>query len=221
MKRIKHMDLLPGRTKKKEEQRSAVPASRTQIREVRIKLGAQDVEVYPLVLTLVQRCFKGIAEDGRMEYQDLIGEGLLAVAECIKRYKPRPNGKAVKFSTFAFFRIVGQLRDAVKKQDRFSVRNQLVAAESIDLQVQHHSELDVDISNRTLFLKVIRLIETRLRPDLATILVRSYLEELTDKEIALELGITRARVDELRTEALSKVRSQMPASTALFGTWVG
>lgn len=220
MKRIKHVDLLPGRAKK--EQRNNVPASRTQIREVRIKLkNSVEVEVYPLVLSIVQRCFKGIAEDGRMEYQDLLGEGLVAVAECIQRYKPEVKGKSIKFSTFAFFRIVGALRDAVKKQDRFSVNNQLAASESIDQQVSTQLELDVDLSNRALFLKVIKLMETKLRPDLATILVRSYLEELEDKEIAAELGIKKARVQELREEALSRVRSQLPRNNQRHGSWLG
>lgn len=209
-------------TRDKKETVSVVAPSRVQVRRVTVKpKGQAEVEIYPLVLQLVKKCYKGLAEEGRLEYQDLISEGLLAVQQCLKRYKPEVKGKPVKFITFAFFRIVGALRDAVKQQDKFGVRAQLVAGEDMDSQISVANPLEMDISNRKLFLKVISIIEKKLPPKQATVLVRAYLEDLSDREIAKELGIKRADVEALRLQALNRVRAHMPADRKEFGTWVG
>jgi len=218
MKRIK---ISPAQDKR--EGTSTVPASRVQVSRLKIKPhGHAEVEIYPLVLRLVKRCYKGIAEDGRLEYQDLISEGVLAVLECLRRYKP-PKGKAkpTKFSTFAFFRIVGALKDVVKKQDKFGVRIQLVGGDEFDQQVARPSFLEMDVSNRELFLKVIQIIEKKLPPTLAVVLIRSYLEEWPDRTIAKELGVTLVQLEILRQKALEGVRHQLPVSRKQFGTWVG
>jgi RNA polymerase sigma factor (sigma-70 family) len=217
---MKRLKVTP--TADKREGVSVVPASRVQVSRLKIRpQGQAEVEIYPLVLRLVKRCYKGIAEDGRLEYQDLISEGVLAVLECLRRYKPPKGKKPVKFSTFAFFRIVGALKDAVKKQDKYGVKMQLVAGDEFDQQVSRPSYLELDVSNRQLFLKVIGIIEKKLPPTLAVVLIRSYLEEWPDRTIAKELGVTLVQLELLREKALAGVRHQLPISRKQFGTWVG
>lgn len=216
MKRLKTQ-----KVQNKKESQTTVPASRVQVSRLKLKpQGSEEVEIYPLVLRLVKRCYKGISEDGRLEYQDLISEAVVAVMECLQRYKPQKK-KRVKFTTFAFFRIVGALRDAVRKQDRFGTRNQLVAGTDFDEQLANPHELEVHISNRQLFLRVIEILETKIPPALALILVRSYLEEWSDKELAKELRITRLQLEVLRQKALEGVRAYIPRDRKQFGTWVG
>lgn len=174
------------------------------IKEVRIlNTATETADIYPLVVRQVSKVSgKSV---GSAEYQDLIAESLLAVVQTHRRFRP---GSGVKFTTFAFPRIRGAAQDLIRKELTYTKfyepTDVITLADSVG-----SSQMEEDTFSRLTFLRAIKLMETTLHPTLSLVLVRSFLEERKDGEIAEEIGVSRFRVGELREEALRNLRRHL------------
>lgn len=171
------------------------------IREVRVQnTQDQTTDIYPMVVKEVSKV-SGKAV-GSAEYQDLIAEALLAVVQSHARFKA---SSGVKFSTYVFPRIRGAAQDRIRKELTYT---RFFEPTDVHALAESHGAdgIESDISDRMTFLRVVELLEKRLHPTLSLVLVRSFLEEHKDREIAEELGVSRQRVEELRLEALKEMR---------------
>lgn len=203
---------------KKQDKATTVPASRTSVNVKALSTDAAAAEaksLYPLVLNIVRKSFKGIGE-ARLEYQDIVAQGLLALVKAIRSFD---GSKGAKLSTHAHLRVSWAIKDLVAAQTKYAVGLDLVDPQVFDEQPVENTA-ETQLNNRLLFLKVIRAIETKLPPQEAVVLVRLYLEEVSEQAISRELKIPTKRVRDLHAAALSKLKAYFDHSTTPSGTWL-
>lgn len=158
--------------------------------------------IYPLVVRLVSKTWNGQGRRGSLEYQDLIGEALLATLQAHNRF----SRGSVKFSTFAYRRIQGAAQDLLRRETTYGNRFEPVSPHTLIQKAGGRDGLEQKTGVRKAFLQVIDILEGKLDSLEAVIVVRSFLEDRSDKEIAKEFHISIARVEELRSKALSTIR---------------
>lgn len=71
------------------------------------------LEYLPLIKKVVARIFPSIPPQ-LMDFEDLVGYGLIGLIEAIDSFNPN---RGVKFSTYAFYRIRGAILDALREMD--------------------------------------------------------------------------------------------------------
>ncbi len=202
--------------KARRETMTVVPAGRVQVKHVMVRNGlgdSQKKDVYPLILNIVRKKFRG--EVGSMEYQDVIAEGLLALVKAQAKFKPK---KGVKLTTFAYRRIDGTVHDFIEKEQIYAQR--FAVTDEMDLTATSSNRTEAHLSDRHLFLKVVKVIETQLPGKQGAILIRSFLEEATDLEIAQELGIKVADVISQRQQGIDHVRRYILTKPKNTGSWL-
>lgn len=165
------------------------------------------VEIYPLVVKQVHKVWAGHV--GSVEYQDLIGEALLAVSQARARFSP---GR-VKFSTFAFLRIKGAAQDLLRKELTYANRYEPSSHLKLIETAGTCSAFETLMHDRILFNQVIQVLETRLDELQAVVLVRTYLEDAKDCEIAEELQLRPSQVPTLREKGLEEIRRHLRIAT--------
>ncbi len=145
-------------------------------------------EYLPLVLDIVKKYqHLGVPRD------DLIQEGLIGLMEAEKRFDEKFE---TKFSTYAVFWIKKQILAAVEKE-------------------QKNKEVNVDFLEKTAKAKPTPTIRTsqylnlpKSMPEKEKKVLRLlYEEELSLKEIAEKMNISRERVRQLKEKALRRLRS--------------
>lgn len=70
------------------------------------------IQHIPLVKSIVGRIIKSLPK--YVDFDDLVGYGMLGLVKAGRDFDP---GKNVKFSTYAFYRIKGEIIDALRSQD--------------------------------------------------------------------------------------------------------
>ena len=78
------------------------------------------------------------------------------------------------------------------------------------------AEFEGAMSDRLLFLRVIKVIEHKIPQAQAVVLVRSFLEDVPDEAIASELGVSLGQVANLKAAAIQHVRSFFYGSLGTF-----
>ena len=132
-----------------------------------------------------------------VEYDDLVGWGMLGLVKASERWMP---SRGVTFATYASYRIRGQMMDAVEKELRMAQRrgpmqdeglipDKRAAADTVLVQLEVASLLGC------------------LSPRNASIMSMIYLEGLTLRETGEAVGLTEARICQIRKAAISKLRS--------------
>ncbi len=209
---------VPKPIQQKQDKPTTVPASRISVNDATLSRDADASEVkglYPLVLGIVRKSFKGVGE-ARLEYQDIVAHGLLALIKAIRSFD---GSKGAKLSTYAHLRVNWAIKDLVAAQTKYAVGLDLTDPQVFDEQPVENT-VESHLSNRLLFLKVIRVLENRLPHREALVLVRFYLEETPEQLIAKELGVTNAEVKRLHAAALCSMRAYFDRATPSTGTWV-
>jgi RNA polymerase sigma factor (sigma-70 family) len=187
--------------KKLRRKKSAPITNLPLIQEVVLQEGERDI--YPLVVREVSKVWNGSGRMGSIEYQDMIAEALLAICQGRKRYR---EDSPVKFSTFIFPRLRGAAQDLMRKELSYQAHYEPTQTSHLIREAGGKDGLEADVDSRKRFLQVIHLLETRLDSRLAVVLIRSYLEDMRDRDIAAELKIPVSQVSHLREQAIHEIR---------------
>lgn len=179
-----------------------IPA-KTTVQELVVQNGAQEANVLPLVLKIIKHLFRN--ELGSIEYQDVVGEGLLALARSMDKFDP---SRGIKLTTFAYRGVQGAVKDLLMKEQRYGERYEIADAKHF-ARIEAPNHFEAHMSNRKLFLEVIRVLESRCDPRAATVLVRLHLEEKTPEQVARELRTSVNRVLVLENMAAATIRQQL------------
>lgn len=159
--------------------------------------------IYPLAVRQSNKIWNGQGRLGSLEYQDLIGEVLLATAKGHTRFRRKNK---VKFSTFIFRRMSGAALDAVRRELNYAGHFEPTDDEALVEAAGGSDGLESTVSDRQSFLAIIDILERKMAPRLSKVLVRSFLEDQPDSHIAKEIGCRPAEVPALRDAAIKEVR---------------
>lgn len=154
------------------------------------------LDYLPLVKSVAFRLFSNLPS--HVDFDDLIGYGVLGLMEAIRSFNPQKN---VKFSTFAFYRIRGAILDGLRAQDWLPrpLRHKIKSLESTtndlknklgrephDYEVAEHLKVPVEQVRTILFeshqSKIISL-EEQLQ-DIAVGLEEKNTKEIEEKDVA-------------------------------------
>ncbi len=143
-------------------------------------------------LPLVRSIVKKFAHLG-VPTEDLEQEGMIGLLEAADRFE---DDKGAKFSTYATYWIKKKMLAAIDKEKKSSLDSIKLTEESVETK---EGEL---ITSQYLKLP-------QNMPDLERKILRMLFEEqLTLKEIAQELKISRERVRQLKEKALRRMRAE-------------
>ena len=144
-------------------------------------------------LPLVRSIAKKYSHLG-VSIEDLVQEGMIGLLEAADKFK---NDKKAKFSTYANYWIKKKILVAINKEKKGSL-------DSIKLKKETnvHKEEELETSQ---YLKLPQNIPDTERKILRMV----YEEQLTLKEIAQILGISRERVRQLKEKALRRLRVKL------------
>lgn len=128
----------------------------------------------------------------RHELDDLIGNGMVGLAEAAKKFKP---GRGAQFSTFAFRRIQGAIYDGLAKNSWMSrARYRRYVRESQCANEKSHEEPTEDAD------------EEWTAPE-ATVqeLTSEHLEQISDQEEPEEVEIVRQETEDILCELIDRL----------------
>lgn len=154
-----------------------------------------------------------------LSYDDIIGSGLVGLMKACKDYN---HTKSCHFSAYARLRIIGEIKDDLRRHDLMSRRDRAkhlasgneepaINIASIDAadftwiedrwateaRGRNDDEMDVE-TILTAFSKLPMLQREMMQ--------MSYIGKLNLKQAAAEVGMTESRMCQVRKEALSKLR---------------
>jgi RNA polymerase sigma factor (sigma-70 family) len=136
--------------------------------------------------------------NSRLPLEDLKQESLLGLLEAYKRYDPSHNAK---FSTYAVFWIKKRLLAAISNEKRSSL-----GAEELD-----ENSLEDTTDPSTNPQNTSKSASLNLPPGMPIlekqILILSFEQQLTIKEIAQNLGISNEKVKQHRQKALRRIKA--------------
>ena len=138
--------------------------------------------------------------------RDLEHEGVVALLECAKIFRP---GKSEKLMSFAKQRVEGRMMEQFRRRNAWNVgRGTLtdstargVAIAFDNLSAKPSVSLDRKLLRRTLSDLIDRLSDSQ-----AVVMRRQYFDEAEQQEIAKELGVTPSRVSQLHCTSLDEMR---------------
>ena len=197
----------------KEDGPEVVPSGRVQVQSLIEDNGGELRDVFPFVLSLVQRVKKRNNVEG-ISHEEIVAVALAALAKC--RYKLKP--KSGKLTTYAYHAVKGALQDFIAGELRHygktSVVNPIVFHA---LQASNHFE--EKLSNERLFERVLDALE-RIEPLKSYIIRKHFLDGVQEYVLARELGITTQNLSLIRKQAFQDIRAIMGASKTDAGPWV-
>ena len=98
-------------------------AARYQTKGVRLVEGMTRDEVcrkyHGKVLLLARRVYERLSSDASVELGDLVSNGAIGLLDAFERFE---ESRGIQFSTFAEYRIRGQMYDALRANDTFTRR---------------------------------------------------------------------------------------------------
>ncbi|MCF7859095.1 MAG: sigma-70 family RNA polymerase sigma factor [Candidatus Cloacimonetes bacterium] len=132
----------------------------------------------------------------RLPFEDLIQEGMLGLWEAMQRYEPE---RGVKLTTYATFWIKKRILDAVNNENK---------------QHLHASKLNEEIPSSNAEFKISENEEKLNFPDNMPheeriVLSLSFEEQLTLREIAEKLNISREKCRQLKEKGLRRLKSMI------------
>lgn len=185
------------------------------------------IELYiPLVKYIAGRLAIGLPSF--IDYDDLVSLGMYGLLQALERFDP---AKGVKFETFAFYRIKGAITDGLRKMNPIKNKNtalfsnfeEISSDEYISEGEEHYGVMLWDLININKDLindpqyelelsetkKVLAEAIGRLPEKEKIVVSLYYYEGLTLKEISRVLDLTPARISQLHSKAIRRLRGYL------------
>lgn len=176
----------------------------------RLSLEVAGTEVYPLIVREVTRrvANRRDKDAGSADLEDFLSEAVVQVLISAKR---RYSGKT-RVSTFLFKRIGGSFLDMMRREMRYATRNTLEAdcADGNLPEVSYTGNLEADVSNAMLWVKVRHVMRCTLPTVQREILLRHYFHGENFKQIAEAMWVRTEDCKALHLAALVEIRRHFP-----------
>ncbi|MBN2118530.1 MAG: sigma-70 family RNA polymerase sigma factor [Anaerolineales bacterium] len=145
----------------------------------------------------------------RQEGDDLIGDGCLALVQCMRNYDDRIG---VKFWTFAESRIRGSMIDGIRTRNKS--RSQSRPQHTIDVgligeQLPDRSRSPIDEFLDESNASEIETLMKRLNCQERLVLYLRFWEDKTGDQVAQIIGTNPSRVSQIQTAAVCKLRRKL------------
>ncbi len=149
----------------------------------------------------------------QVEFDELVGWGNLRLVECALRFQSDHEGGA-SFATFANHNIAGAMFDFLRSCD-LSTRHERrtmgddaprrykVTVASLRYLGKHDGALDAVTRSRDIATLMTR---AELTPRMLAVIER-LLQDQSQAEIAIEIGVCPGRVSQIQTDAIAKMRA--------------
>lgn len=176
--------------------------------KMRDKTIGKQVEFMPMILQAANRLKAGASS--HVDYQDIVAAGFLGLVQAKSRFKrTRSRRRIVKLSTQAFPRIIGSIKDYLRKERIYSTRYEPVDVAEYVNQQRFDSGIEVELAHKEL-VKQLRYAVTRvLTSSQQEILKLAFYEGLSAVEIGREIHMAPNKVCALRDDALVVLREYM------------
>ena len=139
-----------------------------------------------------------------VEYDDLVGWGMLGLVKASERWMP---SRGVTFSTYASYRIRGQMMDAVEKELRMTERRGPMP--DMERLPDRRAAVPVMLAQGE-----VAALLAHLSPRIASIMTMIYVDGLTLRATAKVVGVTESRICQIRKTAIAKLRHVYPKVAA-------
>lgn len=155
-----------------------------------------DIEEYiPLVVKIVDRYYYFAEREGIRE--DLINVGIIGLIDAIEKFD---STKDIKFRTYASFRILGEIKDQLRKEVHPNNRNESRRAKLVSLDLLSEQE-----EARSSYVDEERIIEDLKKTIRSKVyskrevkmLFHKYFDHMTNSQIGQKFGICESRVAQI------------------------
>lgn len=137
-----------------------------------------------------------------VDYEDVVGEGLLGVAKALCDYT---SHKKTQFSSYAFLRIRGSVRDIIRREA--AKQSNIIVTDPLKFcNLSVTPTFEAAISRRQLFRAVWRTACRELPDDLVQTLALFYLGDFTILRIAQVMQCSAATVNNNKRRAIMLLR---------------
>jgi RNA polymerase sigma factor (sigma-70 family) len=198
----------------KEDGPEVVPSGRVQVQSLVEDNGGELRDVFPFILSLVQRVKKSNNVEG-ISHEEIVSVALAALAKC--RYKLKPQ-RGNKLTTYAYLAVKGALQDFIAGELRHYGKTSVVNP-TVFHKLQAPNHFEEKFSNEQLFERVLKALE-RIEPLKAYIIRKHFLDGVQEYVLARELEITTQNLSLIRKEAFRDIRAIVGASKTGAGPWV-
>jgi len=177
---------------------------------------------------------------GMVEYGDLLNDGAIGLIDAISKFN---YTKDIKFSSYAYRRIFGEILDAQRRRD-WKTRSQrdkekkaitpVNAVEITYLQemfensqfepISQAAKVDIEkVENRVDNQNVISKIKENLcnlTEQERKVIILYYVKNMTLAKIGVSMGLSEARISCIKTKALSKLATDLKKDKSLLKDFV-
>lgn len=145
--------------------------------------------------------------EGVHDYEELVQEGFLKLIEAVERFDPE---RGVMFSSYACQYILSMTRGRAEYNKELSldapVKNSEDELKLEDTIQDDRIEIENNCIDHVFNLGIRTQVRNNLDPLPGKVLVMYYRRRLTETEISIRLGITKAEVASIRRKALNSLR---------------
>jgi RNA polymerase sigma factor (sigma-70 family) len=158
----------------------------------------------PLVRSIAGKLLRTLPRSVQMD--DLVSDGSIGMLDCVRRFETH---RGLSFKTFAGRRIRGAMLDGLRERDWISRSGRQHGAKH-----QFHSigQADWPASTATPEFESRESMERMTRGFNDTersILELRFVQDLTQEQIGLSLGLTRSRISQVILDLLQRLREQL------------
>jgi RNA polymerase sigma factor FliA len=156
----------------------------------------------PLVFMAAKRAIRHLPSS--VQFDDLVAAGTIGLLDAMRR---SPN-RGSSFSAYARVRIRGAILDELRSQDWLSRRARKRLPDTVFLELFDHAVEDSPQERAVLRASIARaIVKLPLRE--AEIVSGYYIEGVSFSEIAKRLKISQARVSQLHSQAMDRLRAEL------------
>lgn len=169
-------------------------------------------EYMPVIRSVANKLMKTLPHNH--EHNDLVAAGVLGLIQAFRRFD---SSKGVKFITYAYYRIRGEMLDYLRKCGLKQKQFRGVHVYSLTLLVSHRNNDDLeaencgtadisfdDVDSEDAFDFLMRGLKTRNRS-----IMRMYYERgLTEVEIAAKKNVSPSRISQVIKESLECIKEK-------------
>jgi RNA polymerase sigma factor (sigma-70 family) len=173
------------------------------LKDLSVRIGKNKSRILPMVVSVASSEWK--LAGSTVDYEDVVAEALLGLVKADSSFK---KSYGAKFSTYAHIRIRGAAKDAIRREIVNRKKHILVDSQVFS-SIAVESRVEAVIALREQFKTAIEVLRKELSPAHSDLLVKFYLQERSETDIAKELKCSSVKVSKEKKKALTAAKEAM------------